>query len=101
MPGKTPGNASAEQMRVMAYIAKRYGHNKLRVSHELNLILLHVHKSDLPDVHKAVRNAGLATANIGLISDIIACPRMDYCASATARSIPIAQEAFFRDLEIE
>ena len=76
----------------MADIAERYGHNELRVSHEQNLILPHVHKSDLQAVHKAVRNAGLATANIGLISDIIACPGMDYCALATARSIPIAQE---------
>ena len=91
-PGKTPGDASTEQMRVMADIAERYGHNELRVSHEQNLILPHVHKSDLQAVHKAVRNAGLATANIGLISDIIACPGMDYCALATARSIPIAQE---------
>ena len=76
----------------MADIAERYGHNELRVSHEQNLILPHVHKSDLQAVHKAVRNAGLATANIGLISDIIACTGMDYCALATARSIPIAQE---------
>jgi sulfite reductase (NADPH) hemoprotein beta-component len=79
-------------MRVMAEIAERYGHNELRVSHEQNLILPHVHKSDLEAVHKAAQRAGLATANIGLISDIIACPGMDYCALATARSIPIAQE---------
>jgi sulfite reductase (NADPH) hemoprotein beta-component len=91
-PGKTPGDASAGQMRVMAEIAERYGHNELRVSHEQNLILPHVHKSDLEAVHKAAQRAGLATANIGLISDIIACPGMDYCALATARSIPIAQE---------
>ena len=91
-PGKTPGDASIEQMRVRADIAERYGHNELRVSHEQNLILPHVHKSDLQAVHKAVRNAGLATANIGLISDIIACPGMDYCALATARSILIVQE---------
>jgi sulfite reductase (NADPH) hemoprotein beta-component len=91
-PGKTPGDASAEQMRVMADIAERYGHDELRVSHEQNLILPHVHKSDLEAVHKAMQGAGLGTANIGLISDIIACPGMDYCALATARSIPIAQE---------
>ena len=90
--GKTLGDASAEQMRVMADIVERYGHDELRVSHEQNLILPHVHKSDLQAVHKAVRNAGLATANIGLISDIIACPGMDYCAFATARSIPISRE---------
>jgi len=91
-PGKTPGDASAGQMCVMAEIAERYGHDELRVSHEQNLILPHVHKSDLEAVHKAAQRAGLATANIGLISDIIACPGMDYCALATARSIPIAQE---------
>ena len=91
-PGKTPGDASAEQMRVMAEIAENYGHDELRVSHEQNLILPHVHKSDLETVHKMLQRAGLAAANIGLISDIIACPGMDYCALATARSIPIAQE---------
>ncbi|QBF31424.1 nitrite/sulfite reductase [Thalassococcus sp. S3] len=90
--GKTPGDATAEQMRVMADLAERYGHNELRISHEQNVILPHVHKSDLPALHAALKEAGLATANIGLISDIIACPGMDYCALATARSIPIAQE---------
>ena len=90
--GATPGDASADQMRVMADLAERYGHDELRISHEQNVILPHVHKSDLPAIHAALRKAGLATANIGLISDIIACPGMDYCALATARSIPIAQE---------
>ena len=64
----------------------------MRVSHEQNIILPHVRKADIPAVHAALKEAGLATANIGLISDIIACPGMDYCALATARSIPIAQE---------
>ncbi len=90
--GETPGDASSEQMRVMADLAERYGHDELRISHEQNVILPHVHKSDLPAVHAALRRVRLATANIGLISDIIACPGMDYCALATARSIPIAQE---------
>ena len=90
--GKTPGDASADQMRVMADLAERFGHDELRVSHEQNVILPHVHKSDLPLVHAALKEAGLGTANIGLISDIIACPGMDYCALATARSIPIAQQ---------
>ena len=90
--GKTPGDASAEQMRVMADLAERYGYDELRISHEQNVILPHVHKSDLPAIHAVLREHGLATANIGLISDIIACPGMDYCALATARSIPIAQE---------
>jgi sulfite reductase (NADPH) hemoprotein beta-component len=90
--GATPGDASADQMRVMAGLAEQFGHDELRVSHEQNVILPHVHKSDLPIVYTALREAGLGTANIGLISDIIACPGMDYCALATARSIPIAQE---------
>jgi sulfite reductase (NADPH) hemoprotein beta-component len=90
--GQTPGDASSDQMRAMADIARDYGHDELRISHEQNVILPHVHKADLPKVHAELKGAGLATANIGLISDIIACPGMDYCALATARSIPIAQE---------
>ncbi len=90
--GKTPGDASSRQMRIMAGLARRYGHDELRISHEQNVILPHVHKEDLPSVYAALKAAGLGTANIGLISDIIACPGMDYCALATARSIPIAQE---------
>jgi sulfite reductase (NADPH) hemoprotein beta-component len=101
--GATPGDATADQMRVLADLAERYGHDELRISHEQNVILPHVHKSDLPDVHAALKEAGLATANIGLISDIIACPGMDYCALATARSIPIAQQIAtrFEELKLE
>jgi sulfite reductase (NADPH) hemoprotein beta-component len=90
-------------MRVMADLAATYGHDELRVSHEQNIILPHVHKSDLPALYAALRQVGLATANIGLISDIIACPGMDYCALATARSIPIAQQIAerFDELKIE
>ena len=102
-PGATPGDATAHQMRVMADLAERYGHAELRISHEQNVILPHVHKSDLPALHAALREADLATANIGLISDIIACPGMDYCALATARSIPIAQDIAtrFDELKLE
>ncbi|MEM9580314.1 MAG: nitrite/sulfite reductase [Pseudomonadota bacterium] len=101
--GQTPGDATGTQMRVMAELARRYGHDELRISHEQNVILPHVHKSDLPALHADLQKHGLATANIGLISDIIACPGMDYCALATARSIPIAQEIAtrFDDLKIE
>ncbi len=101
--GATPGDASADQMRVMADLAETYGHDELRISHEQNVILPHVHKSHLPDLYAALQESGLATANIGLISDIIACPGMDYCALATARSIPIAQEIAtrFDELKIE
>ena len=101
--GQTPGDASSAQMRLMADLAETYGHGELRVSHEQNIILPHVHKSDLPAVHAALQNAGLGTANIGLISDIIACPGMDYCALATARSIPVAQKIAtrFDELKLE
>ncbi len=101
--GKTPGDATAEQMRVMADLAEQYGHDELRISHEQNVILPHVHKSDLPALQATLKKHGLATANIGLISDIIACPGMDYCALATARSIPIAQEIAtrFDELKLE
>jgi sulfite reductase (NADPH) hemoprotein beta-component len=88
--GATPGDASADQMRVMATLAETYAHDELRISHEQNVILPHVPRRHLPAIHAALSGAGLATANIGLISDIIACPGMDYCALATARSIPIA-----------
>ncbi|WP_299145155.1 nitrite/sulfite reductase [uncultured Tateyamaria sp.] len=101
--GATPGDASADQMRLMADLAQDYGHDELRISHEQNVILPHVHVSDLPALHARLKDADLATANIGLISDIIACPGMDYCALATARSIPIAQEiaTAFDDLKRE
>ena len=91
-PGATPGDATAAQMRTMAKIAETFGYGELRISHEQNVILPHVHKADLPAVYEALREADLATANLGLIGDIIACPGMDYCALATARSIPVAQE---------
>ena len=102
-PGQTPGDASAEQMRLLADLAERYGHHDLRIMHDQNVALPHVHKSDLPALYAALRNAGLATANAGLTSDIIACPGMDYCALATARSIPIAEEIadHFRSVGLE
>jgi sulfite reductase (NADPH) hemoprotein beta-component len=101
--GDTPGDASSDQMRVMADLAEKYAHDELRISHEQNVILPHVHKSHIPAVYAELRKVGLATANIGLISDIIACPGMDYCALATARSIPIAQQIAtrFEELKLE
>ncbi|AWI83846.1 sulfite reductase [Alloyangia pacifica] len=99
--GQTPGDASAEQMRVLADLAERFGHDELRISHEQNVILPHVHKSDLPQLHQILKAHGLATANIGKISDIIACPGMDYCALATARSIPIATQIATRFDELK
>ena len=88
--GGAPGDASAEQMEVLADLAERYSESELRVSHEQNIVLPHVKESDLLALFDALNAAGLATANAGLITDIIACPGMDYCALATARSIPIA-----------
>ncbi|WP_170595069.1 nitrite/sulfite reductase [Ruegeria arenilitoris] len=101
--GQTPGDATAEQMRVMADLAEQYAYDELRISHEQNVILPHVHKSDLPAIHAKLKEHGLATANNGLISDIIACPGMDYCALATARSIPVAQQIAtrFDELKLE
>ncbi|MFN0262493.1 nitrite/sulfite reductase [Tepidamorphus sp. 3E244] len=90
--GAEPGDATAEQMRVIADLARRFGHDEIRISHEQNVVLPHVRLRDLPTVHAELERHGLATANVGLISDIIACPGMDYCALATARSIPIAQD---------
>jgi sulfite reductase (NADPH) hemoprotein beta-component len=89
--GGIPGDATSDQMRVLADLAEQYGHDELRVSHEQNIILPHVARRHIPSVYAALRDAGLATANIGLLSDMIACPGMDYCALATARSIPVAQ----------
>ena len=99
--GATPGDATSDQMRVMADLAERYGYGELRISHQQNVILPHVHRADLPAVYDGLRAAGLATANLGLISDIIACPGMDYCALATARSIPIAQQIALRFEELK
>ena len=101
--GQTPGDATAQQMRPMADLARRFGYDELRISHEQNVILPHVHRADLPDLHAELRAHGLATANIGLLSDIIACPGMDYCALATARSIPVAQDIalHFQQLGLE
>ena len=90
--GAPPGDATAEQMDALADLADRYSFGEIRVGHEQNLALPHVAKRDLPALWKALDNLGLATPNVNLISDIIACPGLDYCSLANARSIPIAQE---------
>ena len=89
--GGIPGDATAEQMETVADLAERYGHDDIRVTHAQNLVLPHVRLRDLPKVHAVLAEAGLASANLGLASDIIACPGLDYCVLANARSIPIAQ----------
>ncbi|RVT93884.1 nitrite/sulfite reductase [Sphingomonas crocodyli] len=87
-----PGDASSAQIDVMADLAERYGLDELRVTHAQNIVLPHVKKADLYAVWQALDAAGLATPNLDLISDIIACPGLDYCALANARSIPLAQK---------
>ena len=89
--GGIPGDASADQMDAIADLAERYSFDEVRVTHEQNLVLPHVRIEDLRAVYQALKEIGLAEANAGLVTDIIACPGLDYCALANARSIPIAQ----------
>ena len=90
--GGIPGDASGEQMRVMADLGLKYSFDELRVTHAQNIVLPHVRKADLYDLWQQLDGAGLATANLDLIGDIIACPGLDYCSLANARSIPVAQK---------
>ncbi len=89
--GGIPGDATAVQMRVIADLAERYSASDIRITHRQNVVLPHVAKADLYALYSTLKQFDLHTANIGLASDIIACPGLDYCALATARSIPIAQ----------
>ena len=89
--GAPPGDASSAQMEGVADIADAYSWGEVRVSHEQNLVLPHVAIEDLPAVYAALGRLGFAEANVGKITDIIACPGLDYCALANARSIPVAQ----------
>ena len=90
-PGKVPGDASAEQMEAVAELAELHGHDEIRVTYQQNLVLPSVAIGDLPAVYDGLVQAQLATANTELITDIIACPGLDYCNLANARAIPIAQ----------
>ena len=101
--GETPGDASAAQMRAIAAIARDFAYDDIRITHEQNITLPHAPKQHLHTIYEKLVEVGLATANIGLISDIIACPGMDYCGLATARSIPVAQDIArrFQDLKTE
>ncbi len=87
-----PGDATTEEMNLVADLSERYSANEIRITHRQNLVLPYVRKRDLFAVWSALNDAGLAIANLGHLGDIIACPGMDYCALATARSIPIAQD---------
>ncbi|WP_106754017.1 nitrite/sulfite reductase [Pannonibacter carbonis] len=89
--GGIPGDATDAQMDVIANLAEGYAFDEIRISHEQNVILPHVALDDLPEIFDVLVKTGMAEGNAGLITDIIACPGMDYCALATARSIPVAQ----------
>ncbi len=94
--GGIPGDASSAQIDVMADLAEQYSFDELRITHTQNIVLPHVAKRDLYAVWAALNDAGLANANLDLISDIIACPGLDYCSLANARSIPVAQKIALR-----
>jgi len=100
-PGVAPGDATAEQMEVVADLAERYSFSEARVSHEQNLILPDVPQRELYTVWHLARAAGLATPTVGLLADLITCPGGDFCALANARSIPVAQaiQQRFDDLD--
>ncbi|MEL7728925.1 nitrite/sulfite reductase [Citromicrobium bathyomarinum] len=89
--GGIPGDATDTQMRVLADLAERYSFDELRVMHTQNVVLPHVSKADLYALWQALNEAGMGTPNADLMGDIIACPGLDYCSLANARSIPIAQ----------
>jgi sulfite reductase (NADPH) hemoprotein beta-component len=100
-PGTTPGDASVKQMRVLADLAEQYAYDELCVSHEQNIILPHVPKQHVIKIYNKLNEVDLATSNIGMVSDIISCPGMDYCKLATARSIPIAKQIATRFSELK
>jgi len=99
--GGIPGDASSAQIDLMADLAQKYSFDELRVTHAQNIVLAHVKKADLYAVWKALEEADLGTANLDLISDIIACPGLDYCSLANARSIPVAQKIAQRFADID
>jgi sulfite reductase (NADPH) hemoprotein beta-component len=99
--GGIPGDATSAQIDVMGDLAERYSFDELRVTHAQNIVLPHVAKRDLYAVWSALNDAQLADANLDLITDIIACPGLDYCSLANARSIPIAQKLALRFADAE
>jgi len=99
--GGVPGDCSAEQMDALAELMDTFGMDEIRVSHEQNLVLPHVKQRDLPAIFARLSELGLATPNAGLITDIIACPGLDYCDLANARSIPIAQDIAKRFADLD
>jgi sulfite reductase (NADPH) hemoprotein beta-component len=99
--GGIPGDATADQIDLMADLAKTYSFDELRVTHAQNIVLPHVKKADLYTVWQTLNEAELANANLDLVSDIIACPGLDYCSLANARSIPVAQKIALRFADLE
>lgn len=99
--GGVPGDISADQMDAVADLADEFSFGEIRATHEQNLVFAHVRKSDLADLWERLDALGLATPNVGLVSDIIACPGLDYCSLANARSIPIAQRISERFAKLE
>ncbi len=89
--GQAPGDATGDQLALSADLAERFSAGEARVTHDQNLLLPWVHQDDLPELWQAARKAGLAKANIGLLTDMIACPGGDFCSLANARSLPIAE----------
>ena len=100
-PGSIAGDATAHQMRALADLTERYAHDEIRVSHEQNLVWPHVREADLYRLWQELSALDVASANHGLITDMICCPGMDYCALATARSIPLAQRLSLRFQDIQ
>ena len=99
--GGIPGDATSAQIDVMADLAEKYSFDELRVTHAQNIVLPHVAQRDLYTVWQGLRDADLANANLDLISDIIACPGLDYCSLANARSIPVAQKIATRFADLD
>ena len=91
-PGNAPGDATADQMDLVADLASRYSFGEIRVTHEQNLLLADVAETDLFDVWRSLNSHKLATPNIGLLTDIICCPGLDFCLLANAATIPIAAQ---------
>jgi sulfite reductase (NADPH) hemoprotein beta-component len=100
-PGKTPGDITADKMDAVADLADRYSFGEIRVTHRQNLVLVDVKQSELYELWHKLAELELATPNLGLLTDIICCPGLDFCALANARSIPIAQDIShaFTDLD--
>ena len=100
-PGAVPGDITADGMDALADLADRYSFGELRVSHRQNLVLPYVRQRDLHTLWRALADLGLATPNVGLMTDVIACPGLDYCSLANARSLPVARDIGMRFVDVD